>query len=141
MARQAGGEGDNEDEEDPARRKGQLLIVEASDNSIQTRNYSEVTLEHWFEEAGLNLADFTSAAPPPPVFTPPPKDPNFEGKALGGPENPGGSRRQEAVNSSKREAKPRSLHSEDSIDSNNFRIWAIWIACGVVVIGILGSLV
>lgn len=131
MARQAGGEGNSNDAEDPEQRKGRWLFVEASDGSIQTRKYSEVMLKFWFEKAGLSLADFTSAAPPPPEFIPPPKEPNSEGMALGGPENPSDGSTRAVKNPSKREGKPRLPHSENGIDSIDFPSWVIWIAGGI----------
>ena len=137
MARQAGGEGDNNEAEEPEKRKGRWLIVEASDGSIQTRKYSEVMLKYWFEKAGLSLADFTSAAPPTPEFNPPPKEPNSEGVALGGPENPSDGNTRAVKNSSKREDKSRSPQAEDDLDSTATTSWVIWIAVGIASIGVL----
>lgn len=137
LARQAGGEGDDNDAEDPAKRPGRWLIVEASDGSIQTRNYSEVMLKYWFEKAGLNLADFTFASPPPPDFNPPPKDPNYEGVVLGGPENPRDTNKRVVKNPSQRENKPRSTHSENVLDSIGSPSRVIWIAGGIAVVGVL----
>lgn len=137
IARQAGGEGDDDDAEDPEKRKGRWLIVEASDGSIQTRKYSEVMLKFWFEKAGLDLADFTFASPPPPDFNPPPKDPNSEGLALGGPENPSDASPRVSKSSSTRDSKPRSPHSENRIDLIGSSSWGIWITRGIAIIGVL----
>jgi len=139
MARQAGGEGDNEDAEDPERRRGRLLIVEASDGSIQTRKCSESMLKIWFEKAGLNLADFTSAAPPPIKFIPPTRDPNTEGLVLGGAETRIENNHSVLTRPSKREGKPRSTHSENETDSIKSSSWGVWIAIGLATIGIFAS--
>jgi hypothetical protein len=136
MARQAGGEGDNNNAEEPEKRKGRWLIVEASDGSIQTRKYPEVMLKSYFEKAGLSLADFTSAAPPPPEFAKHPKEPNSEGVALGGPEDPSEGTPRDANKAPKRERKPRSPHSGNGIDSIKSSSWGIWIASGIATIGI-----
>jgi hypothetical protein len=123
MARQAGGEGDNNDAEDPEKIKGRLLIVEASDGSIQTRKYSEVMLQHWFEKAGLSLAEFTSDAPPSPEFSSPPKNlnqndssPNSEGKSLSGEK------------------------SEEFFDQRSVPL-LLWIGGGLVVVLLIGFLI
>ncbi len=137
MARQAGGEGDNNNAEEPEKRKGRWLIVEASDGSIQTRKYPEAMLKSWFEKAGLSLADFTSASPPPPEFEAPPKEPNSEGVALGGPENPSAGSPRAVKNPSQREKKPRSPHSEVDADATETTSWVIWIAVGIAAIGVL----
>lgn len=136
MARRSGGEGDNNNAEEPEKRKGRWLIVEASDGSIQTRKYPEVMLKSWFEKAGLSLADFTSASPPPPEFEASPKEPNSEGAALGGPENPSDGDARAGKNSSHRENEPRSPHAENDVNSTETTSWVIWIALGVAAIGI-----
>ena len=137
MARQAGGEGDNNEAEDPEKKKGRLLIVEASDGSIQTRQYSEVMLEFWFEKAGLKLADYTFDAPPPPEYTRAPRDQNSKGVALDGPENPSDGNTRMVKNPSTRESKPRSPRSEDGINSVGSPSWIIWIAIGIAAVGVL----
>ena len=135
MARQAGGEGDNRDAEEAEKKTGRLLLVEASDGSIQTRKYSEVMLKLWFEKAGLSLADFTSASPPPPTFDPPFRDLNSEGKALGGPENLSKDSPQTVKNLPHRESKARSIHSEDDLGLDRPSSWFIWIIGGIIAIG------
>jgi hypothetical protein len=137
MARQAGGEGDNKEAEDPEKRNGRWLIVEASDGTIQTRKYPEFMLKYWFEKASLSLADFTSAAPPPPEFAQPPKELNSEGVALGGPKDLSEDNSRDANNALKRERNPRSPHSGNGIDSIKSSSWGIWIASGIATIGTL----
>lgn len=136
MARQAGGEGDNDNAEEPEKRKGRWLIVEASDGSIQTRKYPEVMLRSWFEKAGLSLSDFTSASPPPPEFKVPPKEPNSEGVALGGPENPSDGNTRAVKNSSQRENKPRLPHAKVDLDITETTSWVIWVAVGIAALGL-----
>jgi hypothetical protein len=135
MARQAGGEGDNNNAEEPEKRKGRWLIVETSDGSIQTRKYPEVLLKLWFEKAGLSLADFTSASPPPPEVEAPPREPNSVGVALGGPENPSDGNTRTFKNPSQRKNKPRSPHAENDGDSTETASWVSWITIGIAAIG------
>lgn len=141
MARQPGGEGDNHDAEDPEKRKGRWLIVETSDGSIQTRKYSEGMLKLWFEKAGLNLADFTSAAPPPPEYTRPLVPPDSENKPLGGPDNLSNASNGGTKNQSNHRKKDTFSDLKPNAKSSGLLPWVIWIAGGIVVIAILGWLV
>lgn len=136
MARQAGGEGDNNNAEEPEKRKGRWLIVETSDGSIQTRKFPEVMLKLWFEEAGLNLADFTSASPPPPTIKPPFIGPYTNSIPLGGPDNPVITSMRAVKNLFSPERKLKSPHAGDKLDSTQAVSWLTWASVGIAAIAV-----
>lgn len=140
MANSPGGEGDREMIAENGQAEvspGRYIIIETDNGMFETRRYSEAALNYIFEEAKLNLKDYTFEAPPAPEFNPPPKEPNSEGVALGGPENPSDDNTRAVKNPSKRESKPRSPHSKNDLDSIGSSSWVIWIAGGIAAIGVL----
>lgn len=139
MANGPGGEGDREKIVENGRAEkspGRYLIIETDNGMIENRRYSETELSYIFEKAKLNLKDFTIASPPLPELTPPPKESNSEGVALGGPVNPSDDNPIAADKPSKRESKPRSTHSENGIDSIGSSAWQIWIISGLATFGV-----
>ena len=138
MANQPGGEGnvlsldENNNPEDLA---GRYLIFETPDGKINSGKFSENHLKKMFADADLNLQDYTFAAPAPPEYARLPIDPNSEGVALGGPENPSDGNTRAVKNSSQRENKPRSPHAQNDGDSTETTSWDIWI--GIASIGVL----
>lgn len=140
MANGPGGEGDREiiaENGHVEKSPGRYIIIETENGMIETGRYSEAALKYIFQEAKLNLEDFTSALPPLPEFRPPPKDPSSEGMALGGPENPSAPNTRAAKNTSQRESKPRSTHSENDVASIGSSPWINWIVGGISAIGVL----
>lgn len=68
MAKRAGGEGNNYDAKDDASYEGRVLLLEDKEGFVYPQRFPEVVLRRKFKDLGLDLADYTYAAPPSPAY-------------------------------------------------------------------------
>ena len=68
MAKKPGSEGNDFETSVMDRVQGRLVMIEDKEGRLVVRKYSEKVLNLWFTKAGLNLADYTSDAPPSPSY-------------------------------------------------------------------------